>query len=144
MPLLHQFIAVGIVISIIFSEIFSISAAGLVVPGYLAYYIDRPLFLLMIFFAATVTWSLEKLSSKVVFLYGRRLLAMDVLLSFVTIAIISLLIPDLGKSLDPLAYFIPAIIVIFIGANGVKQTAIALLLNTVIVKTFMLIVKFIY
>ncbi len=145
MPLLIQSIAIGLLLSILGAEIFGLSAAGLVVPGYLAYYLNQPLHLFVILLATVFTFLFEKIIAGFTILYGRRLLAVDVLLSFVFVYSLELMISWLGLPIpfimDSIGYFIPALIVIFIGANGVLNTTLSALLLTLIVRFVLLVLN---
>ncbi|MBT7311770.1 poly-gamma-glutamate biosynthesis protein PgsC, partial [bacterium] len=41
--MIYQAIGLGLVISLIFSEVMGVAAGGLIVPGYIAMYLDQPL-----------------------------------------------------------------------------------------------------
>jgi hypothetical protein len=45
-------IAVGLVISLLFTEAFGLTVGGMIVPGYLALYLDQPLTILLTLIAA--------------------------------------------------------------------------------------------
>ena len=40
--MIYQSIGLGLVVSLVFSEILGLAAGGLVVPGYIALYLDQP------------------------------------------------------------------------------------------------------
>ena len=142
MPLLIQSIAIGLVLSILGAELFGLSAAGLVVPGYLAYYMNQPLHLFVILLATVLTFLFEKIIAGITILYGRRLLAVDVLLSFVFVYSIELTISRLGLPIpfimDSIGYFIPGLIVIYFGVNGILNTTLSVVLLALLVRIFML------
>ena len=135
MPDLHLILATSLVLSILFSEISGFSAAGLIVPGYFAFYLFHPWMLFMLVFAAVLTLVTEKAIARFTLLFGRRLLAMDLLLSFFYVHLLTLVINRLllgpeNITLDAISYFIPALAVIFIGANGYLSTIGSLILLT--------------
>ena len=138
MPLLIESIALGLVLSVLFAEFFGLSAAGLIVPGYLAYHLNEPIHLFVILFATIFTLLTEKLLGTRTILYGRRLLALDVLLSFFFVYAIERLVLLSGLPvpffMDSIGYFIPALIVIFIGSNGLSNTLLSLVLITLLVR----------
>jgi len=143
LPLLIEAIAIGLVISIFFAEWFGLSASGLIVPGYLAYHLNEPLHILIIFLATFATLLAEWTVKHFMIIFGRRLLAMDVLLSFVFVYSFEHLILWLGLPvpvlMDTIGYFIPALIVIFIGSSGMLNTLSSILIITVLVKSILIL-----
>ncbi|MBN1540835.1 hypothetical protein JW992_01730 [candidate division KSB1 bacterium] len=143
MPLFHQTLAIGLVLSVLLSERTRFSSAGLIVPGYLAFYFADPIRLTVILAAALLTLAAEKILSWTVILFGRRLLAIDLLFSFLFTALLQALavalFPMQTDVLDPLAYFVPALLVIFIGANGALITLYSLVLLTLVTRAILLV-----
>ena len=145
MPLLIEFIAIGLIISLLFAEFLGLSAAGLIVPGYLAYHIKEPFLIFIILTATVLTYSTERLIASFTILFGRRLLSIDVLLSFIWVFFLEQTFFWLGLPvsilLDPLAYFIPALIVMFIGSSGFRSTILAIALNSFLVIVFIQLLR---
>jgi len=145
MPLLIESIGISVVISILLSELVGISAAGIVVPGYLAYYMNQPVHLSIILMATLYTFLLERLISKITILYGKRLMALDILSSFIFVYAFENFIFWIGFPIpvimDTVGYFIPALIVIFIGVNGFLNTILSLCLLTLIVRIILLLLN---
>lgn len=137
MPLLIESIALGLISSLLLAEFLGLSAAGLLVPGYIAYHINNPLLIIIIGFATLLTLASERLVAATTVLFGRRLLSLDVLFSFIWVFLIEQFLLYMGFPipllLDPLAYFIPALLVIFIGSSGFVNTILSLILNSMIV-----------
>ncbi|PKK38857.1 Poly-gamma-glutamate synthase subunit PgsC/CapC [Clostridiaceae bacterium JG1575] len=66
-------LVVGIIISLIYSDLTGISPAGLVVPGYLALIFQQPLFLAVIFLLSFLTYLIVVQGiGRVTILYGKR------------------------------------------------------------------------
>ncbi len=77
-------LGLGIAVSLIISEAFGLASAGLVVPGYLALYLDRPARLVATILVALLTWALVRFGlSQLVVLYGRRRFGITILAGFV-------------------------------------------------------------
>lgn len=124
-------------VSLLLAEFFGLSAAGLIVPGYFAYHIGDTFLLFIIITATFLTYTTERLVASFTILFGRRLLSLDVLCSFIWVYFLEQIfiwmnIPQIAL-LDPIAYFIPALLVIFIGSSGFKSTALAITLNSITV-----------
>ncbi len=145
LPTLIEAIAIGLVLSVAFAEFFGFSAAGLVVPGYIAYHLNEPLHIIIIAAATLATLTVEKLVGQVMILYGRRLLALDALLSVAFVYGIEHLLVWLGFPIpvlmDTIGYFIPALIVIFFGSSGVLNTLSSIVIISVIVRFILVIFK---
>jgi len=126
-----EVIVIGIVISLLFSEITEISPAGLIVAGYLALNISSPLKLLLTILVAGATFGIYRILSNYLILYGRRRFAIMVLISILISWIISLLpIPVAGISV--IGYLIPGIIAKECDRQGILKTSGSLVIVTAI------------
>jgi len=77
-------LALGIVVSLVVSEVFGLVSAGLVVPGYLALYLDQPARLAATFLVALLTYvSVRHGLARAVVLYGRRRFGVTILTGFI-------------------------------------------------------------
>ena len=74
------YIIAGIIIGLLFAEFTGISPGGVIVPGYLALYFNRPAELAMTLAASLLVFFLIKLLSPFFFLFGRRRYALCLLL----------------------------------------------------------------
>lgn len=136
-------IAVGLVVSLIFSETFGLAAGGMIVPGYLAMNLDRPLWVLGTLLAALVTFGLLKLISKGTIVYGRRRIVLGVIIGFCVGAMfrsVALMIsPEsaLGSS-EPLfnviGYIIPGLIAVWMDRQGTVETLCPVITSAVAVR----------
>jgi hypothetical protein len=61
--LLALSIGIGLVVSLLFSELFGLAAGGLVVPGYIALYLTRPIDIAVTLAAALLTFFLIRIAS---------------------------------------------------------------------------------
>ena len=75
-------IGLGLVMSIIFSEAFGLAAGGMVVPGYIALALAEPWRVVGTIGVAVVTFITVRLIGRFMLLYGRRHLAMVILVGF--------------------------------------------------------------
>lgn len=81
--LIYPAIALGLVLSLIFSEIFGLAAGGLIVPGYIALELHHPGRVAGTILVALVTLIVVRMMGHAVFLYGRRRFVLTVLVGFV-------------------------------------------------------------
>lgn len=121
-------IGIGLTVSLVVSEVFGLASAGLVVPGYLALYLDQPWRL-----AATVLVALSTLAvvrfgiGRLVILYGRRRFGVTVLVGFLLNAALEHLVyvlPPEAASLRAVGYIVPGLI-----ANTALQQGVGLTLG---------------
>lgn len=75
-------LAIGIVLSVTLWETLAISTGGLIVPGYLALALERPLGVALTLAVAALAHCLVRLFSNLSLLYGRRRRALALLLGF--------------------------------------------------------------
>lgn len=98
--LLALSIGVGLVVSLLFSELFGLAAGGLVVPGYMALYLTRPLDVAASLSAALLTFFLVRIASTFVIVYGRRRTALMILVGYAVGVLIS---TALGVAIESLS-----------------------------------------
>ena len=80
--LLALSIGIGLVVSLMFSELLGLAAGGLVVPGYIALYLGRPLDVAATLAAALLAFFLVRILSTFVIVYGRRRTALMILVGY--------------------------------------------------------------
>lgn len=106
-------IGLGLTLSLILSEVAGVSSAGLVVPGYLALYLDQPARLAATFLVAFVTWAVVKFGfARLVVLYGRRRFGVTVLTGFLVNAALDRLLfalPPEAAGLRAIGYIVPGL-----------------------------------
>ncbi|HSK08242.1 MAG TPA: poly-gamma-glutamate biosynthesis protein PgsC [Vicinamibacterales bacterium] len=107
-------LGLGIAVSLIVSEAFGLASAGLVVPGYLALYLDQPPRLVATVVVALLTWASVRFGlARLVVLYGRRRFALTILTGFVlNIAFTRLtpMIPMETPELRAVGFIVPGLI----------------------------------
>ncbi len=121
-------IGLGLTVSLIVSELFGVASAGLVVPGYLALYLDQPWRLGATFLIALATFALVRYGiGRLVILYGRRRFGVTVLVGFLLNAALEQLVlalPPEAASLRAIGYIVPGLI-----ANTALQQGVAVTLG---------------
>lgn len=107
-------IGLGLVLSLVVSEVFGLASAGLVVPGYLALYLDQPGRLAATVLVATLTWALVRFGiARAIVLYGRRRFAVTVLVGYLLNAALEqavLALPAVPMELRAVGYIVPGLI----------------------------------
>jgi len=74
---------IGLVVALLWAEVTDISPGGLIVPGYLALYLDGPLRIAATLAVALATLALYRLLARRLILFGRRRFVLMVLLGAV-------------------------------------------------------------
>jgi poly-gamma-glutamate biosynthesis protein PgsC/CapC len=119
-------IGLGITLSLIVSELVGVSAAGLVVPGYLALYLDQPARIAATFLVALTTWAVVRFGlGRLVVLYGRRRFGVTVLTGFLLNAALDRLLfalPPEAAGLRAIGYIVPGLIANTALQQGVGST----------------------
>jgi poly-gamma-glutamate biosynthesis protein PgsC/CapC len=72
-------LTIGIVVSLVLTEVIGLSAGGIIVPGYVALLLDRPAALGGFLLVAVASYGIVRALSMVLMLYGNRRFAVAVL-----------------------------------------------------------------
>ncbi len=144
--LLTLSIGVGLVVSLIFSEVFGIAPGGLIVPGYFALFMDKPLTVAMTLLAGLVTYVVVHALSSVVILYGRRRTVMMILMGYLVGAAFNYAFHDtVGmallnlESVSVIGYIIPGLIAIWYDRQGIVVTCSTLMIVSTLVRLTLII-----
>ena len=141
-------IGTGLIVSLTLTELFGLAAGGMVVPGYLALYLDRPLTILLTLAAAFLTWAVVKGLSRVAIIYGKRRTVLMILVGFlIGFAARFLLMwwgttPDAGNlaNFQIVGYIIPGLIAIWIERQGLVETCCVVLTASAVVRLVLMAV----
>ncbi len=148
-------IGLGLVVSIVFTEIFGLAAGGMVVPGYVAMHLHRPAVLITTLVAAIATWAVVHALSTVLIVYGRRRTALMILIGYLFGAAFGLathaIVPQTGTAamsvtsgpgleLTVIGYIIPGLIAIWVDRQGLVETISTLLTASVVVRLVMILI----
>jgi gamma-polyglutamate biosynthesis protein CapC len=123
--------ALGIGLGFIFFEITGLTAGGIIVPGYIALYVDKPLSIATTLFLAMITYDFVVLLSQRMIVFGRRRFLLMILAGFLLrIGFDALQINTFNTSLDlqVIGYIIPGLIANEFARQGVVKTILALII----------------
>ena len=129
-------IGLGIVLSLILSEILGVTAGGIIVPGYMALYLHQPLQVIITILVAILVWGIIQVLGKKVFLYGKRRIVLALILGFF-FGFISrnfIYLPQEIGSAAVIGNIIPGLIANWMDRQGVIRTVSVVILTAVIVK----------
>jgi poly-gamma-glutamate biosynthesis protein PgsC/CapC len=144
-------IAVGLVVSFAFSEIYGLAAGGMIVPGYLALSLDRPGTVVLTLLAALLTFGLVKFISQWAIVYGRRRIVLMMLAGFVIGALLrgaaGLFAPETQTTglageawFTVIGFIIPGLIALWIDRQGLVETFSPVLTSAVCVRLVLIVI----
>jgi len=76
-------VGLGVIISLIFSELLGASAGGIVVPGYIALYLDKPMQIAGTLAVSLLTWGIIRVISQFTLMFGKRRMVLSILIGFI-------------------------------------------------------------
>jgi len=140
--MIYQAIGIGIMVSFAFYEIVGLSPGGIVVPGYIALFLDQPLRISITLVVALLTYLIVIQLSNYIILYGRRRFLAMVLIGFLLkwlIEEIIVKIPIASIELRSIGYIIPGLIANEMRRQGIFPTLYSLAIVAVIVRLILLL-----
>ena len=75
-------IGVGMCLSLLLTETLGVTAGGVIVPGYIALFLNEPIQVIVTFSISFLVLFILKLLSNFIFIYGKRRLVLSLLLGF--------------------------------------------------------------
>jgi gamma-polyglutamate biosynthesis protein CapC len=147
MHLLPVAIGIGLAVSLLFSELFGLVAGGMVVPGYIALALSRPLDVALTIAAGILTYGIVHALSSTILIYGRRRTVITILIGYVlgmsigTLSLGSLLAVDSSPSSEVaiIGYIIPGLIAIWIDRQGIVETISVMLIAATVVRLVLIL-----
>jgi len=134
----------GIVIGFIFFEISGLTAGGIIVPGYLALFINEPSRILVTLLVSLLVYGIVYLIAQRTILFGRRRFFLMILIGFIIRSgfdYFSIYLPESGIELQAIGYIIPGLIANEFYRQGILKT---LSVMAVVVTIVYLLLSIIY
>jgi poly-gamma-glutamate biosynthesis protein PgsC/CapC len=78
--MIYETLLIGLIVAVLYVEIMDIYPGGIIVPAYMALFLDQPLRILVTIMAALLSLMTFKLLSRVFILFGRRRFVMLIFL----------------------------------------------------------------
>ena len=136
-------IGLGLIISLLFSELLGVAAGGMIVPGYVALYLDSPFTVIITLAVAWMTWMTVRMMSTIMIIYGRRRTVITLLVGFLYGAFFRSIgyveTVSLVFDLTLIGYLIPGLIAIWIEKQGLIETFATLITSSVIVRLLLIL-----
>ncbi len=135
-------VGLGVIVSLVFTELLGASAGGIVVPGYLALYLDRPVQVLTTLLVALATWLLIRFISSFTILYGKRRMALSILLGFILGWLVTgMKLNVLSFNVESVGYIIPGLIANWLERQGVVKTMSTMIIAAVLVRITLMVIS---
>jgi poly-gamma-glutamate biosynthesis protein PgsC/CapC len=142
MELLAFSVGIGLVIGVFCSEMLGMASSGLIVPGYIAIYLMKPMHLVATMVVAFATYGLVRVIGSFVIIHGRRRSVMMILVGY----ILGMLVNQFSGTWLPatpdvavIGFIIPGIIAMWMDRQGVPQTLNALFVVSVAVRLVLIL-----
>ena len=138
-------IGIGLVVGLVFVSFLGLSTGGMVVPGYFALEMGAPERVIMTLLISVIIFGIVRLMSKFMIRYGRRRIAITVLVSFMLGTLSNTLLTQyMGSSsmfdnIQIIGYIIPGLIALSIDRQGLIETIGSLLIASVIIRLLLIV-----
>lgn len=141
-------VGLGLVVSLLLAEIVGLTAGGMIVPGYVALSLERPLSLVLTLAAALATVFVVRGISQAAIVYGKRRTALMILVGFLMGAAVQAAVSFTGaghavgadpESLAVIGFIIPGLIAIWIDRQGFIETVAVVLIAGVVVRLALIV-----
>ena len=132
---MNTVIIIGLIISLLFTELTGYSPGGIIVPAYFALAIDKPERMLSTLVAAFLCLGIVRLLSSGMILYGRRKSSVYLMTGILIKAVFSIL-PISGDALFltiSIGYLVPGLLAKDMERQGIVQTLLSLLTVTLLI-----------
>ena len=137
-------VGIGVIISLIFSELLGASAGGIVVPGYLALYLDKPLQILGTLLISLATWGIIRIIGNFALLFGKRRMVLSILIGFILgWASRMLVFNDITihqLQMQSIGYIVPGLIANWFERQGFLKTISTMGIAAVLVRLVLMVV----
>lgn len=137
-------IGIGLVVSLLFSELFGLAAGGMVVPGYIGLYLTQPFAVVLTIAAGFLTFAVVHALASVVIIYGRRRTVLMILMGYlIGVLVRSVASPVVflqAADASVIGYIIPGLIAIWMDRQGTVETVSTMLSAAVVVRLVLLLV----
>ena len=138
-------IGIGLAIGLVLVEFLGLYAGGMVVPGYIALEMHQPGSVVLTFIDALIIFFFIKIISQFLIIYGRRRIALIVLIAFLLGAFLLhvfssyYVVTNVGQVYTVIGYIIPGLIALAIDRQGIIETFATLLTASVIVRLILIL-----
>jgi poly-gamma-glutamate biosynthesis protein PgsC/CapC len=141
--LLPLSVGIGLAISLLFAEVFGITAGGMIVPGYVALSLMKPLDVAVTIAAGFATWAIVHTLSSFTIIYGRRRTVLMILIGYLVGMLVRWSTGAFGHGaveLEVIGFIIPGLIALWLDRQGFVETVAALVTASVAVRLILVLI----
>lgn len=141
------FIALGIIISLIYNEVTDMSPGGLISPGYFALFMTQPSRLLSTLIMALITFGALKVLAKYLPIYGKRQFACAVTLAILFKLLLGnfvLTSGDVSVTIHSIGVIIPGLVANDMVKQGGLKTLVSLMFLSMALFALLVLLKAVY
>lgn len=137
-------VGLGVIISLVFAELLGASSGGIVVPGYIALYLDKPLQILGTLAVSMLTWGIIRIIGMFTLLFGKRRMVLSILIGFIlgwasrNLIFLNVTIYDL--QMQSIGYIVPGLIANWFERQGFWKTLSTMTIAAVLVRLVLMLV----
>lgn len=137
-------VGLGVIVSLVFSELLGASAGGIVVPGYIALYLDRPMQILGTLAVSLLTWGIIRVISQFTLMFGKRRMVLSILIGFILGWATRLLVFEnftvYTFQLQSIGYIVPGLIANWFERQGFLKTISTMGIAAILVRLALMVV----
>ena len=140
-------IGIGMCLSLMLTETLGVTAGGVIVPGYIALFLDEPFKIIVTFSIAILVVLIIKVLSNFMFIYGKRRLVLSLMLGFI-FGYFSKLYLDPNKFLfmgsfdiSSIGNIIPGLIASWMDRQGTLKTMSVIMIIAVACRLILIIIS---
>ncbi|MDP8224928.1 MAG: poly-gamma-glutamate biosynthesis protein PgsC [Candidatus Lernaella stagnicola] len=126
--LLSLSVGIGLVVGMLFTELFGIASGGLIVPGYVALYLNSPWDVAITVAVALATFGIVRALTSFMIIYGRRRSALMILIGYLLGMAVRQWLQLPMEEFTVIGFVIPGLIAIWMDRQGVLQTMASMLI----------------
>jgi poly-gamma-glutamate biosynthesis protein PgsC/CapC len=137
-------VGIGVIVSLVFSELLGASAGGIVVPGYVALYLDKPMQILGTLVVSLLTWGIIRVIGQFTLLFGKRRMVLSILIGFILGWASRLLVFEsftiYTLQMQSIGYIIPGLIANWFERQGFWKTITTMGVAAILVRLTLIVV----
>ena len=140
-------VGIGMCLSLMLTETLGVTAGGVIVPGYIALFLDEPFKIIVTFSIAILVVLIIKVLSNFMFIYGKRRLVLSLMLGFI-FGYFSKLYLDPNKflfmgsfDLSSIGNIIPGLIASWMDRQGTLKTMSVIMIIAVACRLILIIIS---
>ena len=122
-------IGIGMVLSLVLTETLGVTAGGVIVPGYIAIYINEPYKIIITFAVALTVLLIIRFLSNFMFIYGKRRLVLSLMLGFLFGYLSKMYLEDIDSA--SIGNIIPGLLASWMDRQGTLKTISVLIIIAV-------------